>query len=202
MSNDFGGLIKSLKTMADDYNAIAKWAATSPEEEWRQSQRDQPDPGPPYGVPPYIVVKLGWGMNERHYDRVAKMLYERRAKAPEFTKYLLRPFPPWLTEADITFVGPDANMDVSGLARRAVDVQIALEKEVDFPNNLTPEQLASLVDTPTRVRMLSQLDRRRTYLPLGQPSCANRNASYRFQNWAVGERNKYSLSASELGYCR
>ena len=115
MSNDFGGLIKSLKTMADDYNAIAKWAATSPEEEWRQSQRDQPDPGPPYGVPPHVYVKLGLGMTGRHFEREMKMLYERKTKAPEFTNYMFRPFPPWLTEADITFVGPDANMDVSGL---------------------------------------------------------------------------------------
>ena len=144
-----GGMVKAMTDIAYHYDAVAKWASTTPKEEWLQTVRDDPAPQPPYGVPPHVFIKLGWGMNERRFQREMQALYKRRTKAPEFANFLFRPFPPDLSVDDITFVGPDAGMSLVRLAHRALDVQIAKEEAVDFPNNLTPEQRATLVEQPS-----------------------------------------------------
>ncbi len=152
MNKEFDGLIKSMNSIADQFDEIAEWTGKSPEQEWLKSVRDGPAPLQPYAVPPYVYVKMGLGIDNKQFAREVNILYRRRTKAPEFAKYLLRPFPPGLTVADITFVGPDSSMSLNSLVHRAVDVRIAVEEAVDYPNNLTSEQRASLVDDPADAR--------------------------------------------------
>lgn len=158
--NNFGGLIKSLNDIANHYDAINKWASTTPEQEWREMTRTQPPSKPPYGVPPYIFVKIGFDMDPKRFMSQFKILYQQRSRTPELANYFFRPFPPGTKASEISFVGPDSYMTMGALAQRAVDVQIALEEAVDFPNNLTPEQRASLVDYPDDTARVPNLKER------------------------------------------
>jgi hypothetical protein len=123
---------------------MAKWAGTTPQQEWLKSVREDPNPSPPYALPPYVFVKVGFGMNVKQLKYEMTVLYQRRGRNARFEEYFDLPFPPGTTEDEIVFVCPEPGMNTTRLAWKVVDVQIALEEQVDFPNNLTPEQRASL----------------------------------------------------------
>jgi hypothetical protein len=146
MTNGGGDLARRLRKRADHYEAMAKWASMTPQEEWRQIVRENPNPAPPYVLPPYVFVKVGFGMNVKQLKYETKVLYQRHGRNPRFAEHMDLPFPPGTTEDEIVFVCPEPGMNTTRLAWKVVDVQIALEEQVDFPNNLTPEQRASLDD--------------------------------------------------------
>jgi hypothetical protein len=66
------------------------------------------------------------------YEREVERIYKRRTRAPELAKFLFRPFPPDISDNEITFVNSDPGTSANRLARKAVDVRIALEEQVDY----------------------------------------------------------------------
>ncbi|NQV22431.1 MAG: hypothetical protein HQ511_13535, partial [Rhodospirillales bacterium] len=134
--------IKGLNDLTDQLDDIAKGAGTTPRERWEDFKRNTPNPPPPYALPPLVWTSPGPLLNGTLIWAEAKVLYRNLSPWGFLIKEVFLEVPHNTPASAFTFVGPDRGMNKRRLARKAVDVRIALEEQVDFPNNLTPEQLA------------------------------------------------------------
>ena len=142
MANGGRDLIKGLNDLADQLDEVAKGAGTTPQQEWLDMVRQDPSPAPPYALPPYVFVTTGFDIIDKQFDANVKADYLNRSPWGFLVHEVLRPIHRNTPVEQLAFVGPDRGMNAARLARKAVDVRIALEEQVDFPNNLDRKQKA------------------------------------------------------------
>jgi len=144
LGNAIGGMVKAMTDLADHYEGVANEVGKSDAEHWADYKRENSGAAPPYALPPFVFYIPGPEMNPRRVDAEARATYKLRSPWGFLINEVFRSMPSNTPLEDVATVRSGPSMNARMFASHAVDQRIALEEQVDFPNNLTTEDRARI----------------------------------------------------------
>jgi hypothetical protein len=144
LGNAMGGMVKAMNDIADHYEGIANEAGMTDSEIWARYKKASSGAPPPYALPPYVLLNSAPLLDFREVGAEARAMYKLRSPWGFLVREVFLDLEPAASVDEVVVTRPRANMSARMYASHVVDLRIAREEEVGFPNNLNRKQRARI----------------------------------------------------------